>query len=176
VLSVARKVYLAMTTKVAEPIYILIGRNALTVTFLFAACAKWLQLSQFVGTLTASGLVSLSLAPFVATLIIVMELAAGIGLLIPSLRAQALYVLLMLLPTFLFYSIWRQVQHIEVPCNCFGAIFKIDPIPSAILNTGLLGLTLLLLTFQHRLQRNGDPNPQPTESSTSAAVADYTPI
>ncbi|HLK61524.1 MAG TPA: MauE/DoxX family redox-associated membrane protein [Chthonomonadaceae bacterium] len=172
--SVSGKVYLAMKTKVAEPIYILIGRNILAVTFLFAACAKWLQLSQFVGTLTASGLVSLSLAPFVSILIIVMELTAGIGLLIPSLRTQALYVLLMLLPAFLFYSIWRQVQHIEVPCSCFGPLFKIDPIPSALLDAGLLGLTLLILRFQYQLQRNRRPDPCLSDPNPPAAVADYT--
>jgi len=125
--------------------------SILALIFFAAAVGKALTLEEFFDVLEASQLVKGQLIPSIAVTLIALELALAVLLCIPRSRALALQGAFVLSLLFLGYSIWRLINHIGVPCSCFGPLFKHSPVSSLVL-AGLMTVASywLLRRFQAR--------------------------
>lgn len=122
-----------------------LGCFVLALVFGTAAAAKIQGFNDFESTLVASLLVPQGWTRFGAVLIVTLEVVLTLGLFIPTLRKSALQLLAVMVSVFIGYSLWRGLQHIPIPCHCFGALFTLLPWQSLLLNIGLLGLITYLL-------------------------------
>ena len=125
---------------------VLLGCIVLAIVFGTAAAAKIQGFNDFESTLVASLLVPQGWTRFGAVLIVTLEVVLTIGLFIPTLRKSSLQLLAAMVSVFIGYSLWRGIQHIPLPCHCFGALFTMTPLQSVLLNLGLLSLITHLLT------------------------------
>lgn len=136
---------------------VLLGCALLALVFGTAAIAKIQGFNDFESTLVASLLVPLGWTRFGAVLIVTLEIVLTIGLFIPALRKSSLQLLAGMVSVFISYSLWRGLQHIPVPCHCFGALFTMSPLQSLLLNIGLLSLITYLL---YRIEETSQIMPQ----------------
>ena len=110
----------------------------LSMVFLAAAVAKTMSFRELEATLAASKLVPVLLTRQAGMLLIVTEYLVSLLLIFPKTRQPTLNVAATLCSVFIAYSTWRWQQGISVPCTCFGALFRLEPWQSILLNTGLL--------------------------------------
>ena len=125
---------------------VLLGCIVLAIVFGTAAAAKIQGFNNFESTLVASLLVPQGWTRFGAVLIVTLEVVLTIGLFIQTLRKSSLQLLAAMVSVFIGYSLWRGLQHIPIPCHCFGALFTLTPIQSLLLNLGLLSLITKILS------------------------------
>ncbi len=90
--------------------------------FLYAGTSKILTYATFRLDLLKSPLTH-SLAPVIAILLPVIEIAVSIFLFLPGLRRWGLYCSLILMALFTFYVIYLFVFSPSLPCHCAG-IFR----------------------------------------------------
>jgi hypothetical protein len=127
----------------------------LFLAFVFAAAAlsKASVFREFEATLEASGLLPLSLVPPIAAAILGLELAVAVGLLgsmrVGSLHESSLQVSLILGSSFVAYSLWRWMQGISAPCNCFGRLLVLSPAQSMMLSMSVVGISAAALWMCH---------------------------
>jgi len=126
------------------------GICILLLVFATAGLAKLAAMDQLVATMDASQLLPVQLSPYLAVLVVVWELLLAFGLLWARVREIALWGCTFTLLAFAGYGIWRAVKHINVPCNCFGVLFKMSPTVSITLCFALLVVTILLLKKQSK--------------------------
>ena len=112
----------------------------LSMVFLAAAIAKTMSFHELEATLAASKLVPVLLTSQAGVLLIVTEYLVALLLLLPKTRMPALHSATILCSGFVAYSTWRWMQGIAVPCHCFGALFKLEPLQSITLNFFLIML------------------------------------
>ena len=110
----------------------------LSMVFLAAAIAKTMSFRELEATLAASKLVPVLLTTQAGVLLVVTEYLVALLLPIPKTRQPALNAATVLCNVFIAYSTWRWMQGISVPCSCFGALFKLDPWQSILINIFLL--------------------------------------
>lgn len=125
----------------------------LSMVFLAAAIAKTMSFRELEATLIASKLVPVLLTTQAGVLLLVTEYLMAPLLLIPKTRQPALNAVAVLCSMFLTYSTWRWMQGISVPCTCFGALLRIEPWQSILLNIGLLATTCVCSTNPPVFQR-----------------------
>ena len=114
----------------------------LSMVFLAAAIAKTMSFRELEATLIASKLVPMLVVSPIGVLLLVTEYLVALLLLIPKTRLSALHAASVLCGLFAAYSTWRWMKGISVPCTCFGALFKLEPWQSLLLNTALLGIII----------------------------------
>ena len=136
---------------------VLLGCIVLAIVFGTAAAAKIQGFNDFESTLVASLLVPQGWTRFGAVLIVTLEVVLTLGLFIPTLRKSSLQLLAAMVSVFIGYSFWRGLQHIPIPCHCFGALFTMTPLQSLILNFGLL---VILAYVLKRVDCPSDTHPQ----------------
>ena len=124
---------------------VFLGCFILALVFGTAAAAKIQGFNNFESTLVASLLVPQGWTRFGAVLIVTLEVVLTIGVFIPTLRKSSLQLLAVMVSVFIGYSIWRGLQHIPIPCHCFGALFTMTPVQSLSLNLVLLIVVVWLL-------------------------------
>ncbi len=112
----------------------------LSLVFLTSALAKIRSFSELESTLAASKLVPVLLVSQAATLLLVTELLLASLLILPPTRRAALHASAVVVSMFAAYSTWRWMQGIAVPCHCFGALLRLDPWATLLLNCVLLGV------------------------------------
>ena len=127
------------------PIHTKLGILCLSVVFGTASIAKLQGFNNFKSTIAGSLLVPQSMTYFVSVLIVTLEIALTLGLFIPALRRSSLQLFAGMISIFMAYSAWRGIQHIPLPCHCFGALFTMTPLQAFFLNLGLLSLVAYLL-------------------------------
>lgn len=124
----------------------------LCLVFLTAAIAKTQSFREFEATLIASKLVPVLLASRAGIMVLVTECLLSVLLLVPTTRRPALYAATILVSVFAAYSTWRWIQGIAVPCHCFGALLKLEPWQSLLLDVILLGVISTALTINPLFQ------------------------
>ena len=122
----------------------------LSLVFLTAAIAKTTAFRELEATLAASKLVPVLLTSQAGVLLVVTEYLVALLLLIPKTRQPALNAAIVLCSVFIAYSTWRWMQGISVPCTCFGALFKMEPWQSIIINSFIL--TILVYSISRSKQ------------------------
>jgi hypothetical protein len=132
---------------------VFLGCVVLALVFGTAAAAKIQGFNNFESTLIASLLVPQGWTRFGAVLIVTLEVVLTLGLFIPTLRKSSLQILAAMVSVFIGYSLWRGLQHIPIPCHCFGALFTMSPLQSVLLNLGLVSLIAWLLACLEEKRR-----------------------
>ncbi len=100
--------------------------------FLTAAGAKAASFDAVVNLLRASvPAVPESFARLAAAILIGIELAVGLSMLIPVLRAAALRAAVLLALGFFIYNCWRAMLGVPQPCPCFGRLLQVPPVLGA---------------------------------------------
>jgi uncharacterized membrane protein YphA (DoxX/SURF4 family) len=121
-------------------------RSLLAFVFLVAGAVKIYSIDQARDTIATAHLVPPGSEQAVAVILIALELAAGIGLLIPNHYRASLYLALGLSSLFTSFSVWKWYRDIPIPCSCFGPLFKLTPIQSLAFDLVLLALVGVLLS------------------------------
>jgi uncharacterized membrane protein YphA (DoxX/SURF4 family) len=120
----------------------IVGRLLLVGILLFAAGAKLRSLSQLESVLFVSGLVPYFALRVVAFMIIGAEVVVSALILLPRWSDLGSRMLIVVCCVFIAYSIWRGMNRIQVPCGCFGGLFKMSPLESIILDTVMIYIAL----------------------------------
>ena len=121
-----------------------LGCVVLAVVFGTAAVAKIQKFPEFLSTLTASHLIPNGYEQIVGKFIVSIEIIILTSLFFQKYRKIAINLVLFLCSAFISYSFWRWIQDISVPCHCFGTLFSMAPWQSAILNSVLLLIAILI--------------------------------
>lgn len=129
---------------------LLISRLAVGGFFVFSGIVKLFPVESFELSLVETGTVPWPVAPYLARMLVALEIFLGVAVVIPTSRVM-LYLRAMLVLT-LFFSIylvflwWSKGD--AVNCGCFGGYFYMTPSES-LLKNALLILTILgILRFQ----------------------------
>jgi hypothetical protein len=127
-----------------------LGCIVLTIIFGTAAVAKIQGFNNFESTIVASLLVPIGWTPFVATLIVTLEVLLTLGLFVPAFRKSSLQIMAVMVSMFIGYALWRGLQQIPIPCHCFGTLFTLTPMQSLMLNVSILLLVTFLLINEEK--------------------------
>jgi uncharacterized membrane protein YphA (DoxX/SURF4 family) len=119
---------------------------ALAIIFSVAAIAKLNSLQQFESVLFNSGFVPYFALKPAAFAVITCEVMLSVVLVIPKLSNYGARSTIVLCSVFLAYSIWRAINRIAVPCECFGVLYRMSPLQSIVLNLVMIGVALWLST------------------------------
>mgnify|MGYP003657248256 CR=1 FL=1 len=126
---------------VATILRVLVG-----ITFVFSAVAKLYPIEPFEIIFVDLGISNWILAPFIARLIIVIELVLGLSILFNTWAKNAIYYLaqgaLILFTSYLIFLLITKGN--DVDCGCFGSWLALSPL-SSILKNGVLFLFLFLI-------------------------------
>lgn len=118
---------------------------SLSLILFVAAVAKGRTLSELSATLQVTRLLPYWMGEPVAIAVIIWEAAIALALLFKRTRYVALWAYIATMFLFMAYSLWRAIKSIQVPCNCFGAVFKMTPSASFLLCLVLGGIAVALL-------------------------------
>lgn len=114
---------------------ILLRRLILSFVFAIAVISKISSIPQFEATVAYSNLIRSDFVMTATILLLLLELFLVVLLLIKRFEREAVFGILILSSIFFSYSIWRYLDKIKVPCNCFGALFKMEPWHGVLINT-----------------------------------------
>jgi len=130
----------------------------LSLIFIISGISKIIYINYFLSILIKYKLFPDFILPYLALILICLEITIGICLLLPKLRQNALISLIGLLIMFILLVLYVQIRNIDVPCGCF-AIFKERKmgIGLALQDLFLLFLAIKLFLYERKtmkLQQN----------------------
>lgn len=110
----------------------------ISVTLLASVAGKLTSLDQFLRVLSNTFGTAYPWDRVIAALVICFELSTAVTLLIPRLRAFGSNACTLLLLSFLSFHALKWIDKIAVPCMCFGAVYKIQPLYAILLSLVML--------------------------------------
>ena len=124
----------------------IILRIVVGITFIVSAVAKLYPIEPFEIIFVDLGISNWFLAPFLARLVVVIELVLGLSILFNTRAKNAIYYLaqgaLILFTSYLIFLLITKGN--DVDCGCFGSWLALSPL-SSILKNGVLFLFLFLI-------------------------------
>lgn len=116
-----------------------IGVPIVISTILLASVAgKLTTLDQFVRVLSKTFGTTYSWDRVLAVIIICFELSTAVTLLVPRWRQLGSSACAILLLSFLSFHALKWIDNISVPCLCFGALYKVQPLHAVLLSSAML--------------------------------------
>jgi uncharacterized membrane protein len=140
-----------------------LSQIALAAVFIFAGGVKVADPNAFAEEIMRYQLVPWPIAVALALWLPFLEMAAGVGLLIPALRAGALVIVTALLITFTaaLLSAWQRGLNID--CGCFGPALGHQTVIQGLERDGFL-LAMLAGIWAHRARRRRPLTSTPAEA------------
>lgn len=126
--------------------------------FSYTAMNKIMAIKQFQFTLAKSPLIS-EMAPFVAVLIPIIEMAIVLLLLLPQLRKIGLWSSLVLMALFTVYIGYMVIYIPHLPCSCGGVLKYLSWREHLMFNTFFVSLAVLAIILDKNEKYNGISNP-----------------
>ena len=126
--------------------------------FIFSGIVKLFPIEPFEYNFTEQGIASWELAPFIARLLIGLELFIGgaiITLCKPKFILQLSLAVLVIFTAYLFYILYKDGN--SGNCGCFGNFFKMTPLESIFKNALMISVNLFLL-YSSPLSFNWKPS------------------
>lgn len=128
----------------------------LLIVFAFAAITKLLEQEKFYTNLVNSPMLELPslVIHILSWLIPILEGVVVIGLIWKRFQIQAIYLIVILLITYIIYSLAILLVAPYSPCSCGGVIALIDWTQHLYLQIGLLSLTLVEFYYHFKISKN----------------------
>ena len=136
-------------------IYISIN-NILLIVFAFAAITKLLEQEKFYTNLVNSPILELPslVIHIMAWLIPILEVFVVIGLIWKRFQVQAIYLIVILLITYIIYTLAILLVAPYSPCSCGGVIALIGWTQHLYLQIGLLSLTFVEMYYHFKISKS----------------------
>ena len=123
-------------------------RILLGAMFMFSGIIKLYPIETFELTFVDLGVASWTFAPFMARLVISLEVGVGALLIVGAWKKRILHVALGLLSLFALYLIYLLLaKGSDVNCGCFGEAIPMTPIESLLKNALFAAMCIVLVLF-----------------------------
>jgi hypothetical protein len=117
--------------RVAAPLVI-------SVILALSVFGKLSPLDQFVRVLSKTFGITSPLDRILAILVIGFELSTAIALLVPKWRNPGTSACTVLILCFISFHVLKWIDKVPVPCLCFGAMYKVQPLYAVLMSTAML--------------------------------------
>lgn len=101
-----------------------LGASLLALVLGWAGLAKAADLDRLAETFYAFELAPQSVATPMALLVVALEIGASVSLIVPRWRRIGFGAAFVLGGTFLGFNLWKLISGADVPCTCFGPIYR----------------------------------------------------
>lgn len=144
------------------PLVLQIGVIVLSLTFAVAAITKSVEFDQLSQAITATHLLPEAASPPSALLVVALEYCVAVGVWVHPCRRWAAGASCGLCWVFLWYHAWTWIDHVPVPCHCFGPLFQMPALVGLAVDACLLAVSAAVL--------NASPAPRDVQRGCGAPV------